>query len=182
MHTTQPGDSAKLIEAGQECCAKFSADFFFSPFGECCLFGPVLSNDNLSLSVFGFEASNEEDEDGEFEDKEILVNVDVNLHGWTKTYFRSLMQWPFRSYGRLLGSGPTHTVIEYNHRIAVYSTDFGTEILSVPTEGKFLYLWDYDILSRLPRPEGLLSESPLFVQHIDIQPSTPRAKRVKPNV
>ena len=63
---------------------------------------------------------------------------------------------------------PTHTVVKYDRRIAVYTTDFGTEILSVPTEGKSLFLWDCDILGCLPRLESLLSESPLLVQCIYI--------------
>ena len=143
--------------------------------------GLVLSNENLSLSMYGFE---EKMKDGEksgeesfelpinfvdfYRDKEIHVNVDGNLHGWAKTDFRNLMQWPLRSYGCLLASGPTHTVVKYDRRIAVYTTDFGTEILSVPTEGKSLFLWDCDILGCLPRLESLLSESPLLVQCIYI--------------
>ena len=188
--TQRANSGNEIIEAVEEHTAMLS---FYRPlsyndpdFEPIDRLTAVLSSDNLGVNLFAIEF--DENRNIPHPLHELLVNVDVSLQSFSTAHGHFYTPPPRRPYpciyvqyysGVYIG-GPIHTVAKEDNYMAMYSTVFGQEELRLTANGQALFLWDYDILSRLPRPEGLLSDqTPLFIEYVE--PETPPSKRAKSN-
>ena len=185
----QVGDCARLIEAGEEHVAKIAYGRFPPNVDEFRIedeppmhyrLTAVLSSDNLIVSLFRITVHPV----GRWVFSQLLVDVDASLQSFSTPHFHYLLKPPlphsiYQSYDDVYISGPTHTLGIAGNAMTIYSTLFQREVMSFKGTGSAVYLWDYDIVYRLPRPEGILSDSPLFIDCLE--PVTPPSKHNKDN-
>ena len=189
--TTQARDCAKFVEAGEERIAELSFHWPCPRRDGCRVVDTdpslqermtaVLSFDNLIVKLYGIAI---------YDNKtlvrpEILVDVDIILPSSSSPYFYNQMHplrcFPLR-YDGIVFNGPVYTLAKGRRNInmiTISSTMFGREIVTFGNNHGSVFLWDYNlpIASCLPRPEGLVSESPMFI-HLT-KPAIPRAKYVE---